>query len=155
MNIIYDKQQDLLVLELSTKNHADIFPFETDNVAVEIDLDENRNDDEDIISVAIRNAKAVVAQILDTGIIDTLDTLPQEPEAEAGLIWYEANSSMITGFGYDSQERFLEVAFIKTGRYRYYEVPPEVVEDLKKADSMGRYLQGNIIDHYLSERLND
>jgi len=155
MNIIYNKQQDLLILELSTKSHADIFPFETDNVAVEIDLDENRNDDEDVISVAIRNAKAVVGQILDTGIIDNIDAVPHEPEAEAGPVWYEANSTMIHGFSYDKQERTLEVAFIKTGRYRYYEVPFEVVEALKKADSMGCYLQENIIDHYLSERLND
>jgi len=44
---------------------------------------------------------------------------------------------MISAFGYDEAEGILEVAFHRTGVYRYYNVPLPVFEGLRDAGSKG------------------
>jgi hypothetical protein len=64
----------------------------------------------------------------------------------------DADSSMISAFGYDEAEGILEVAFHRTGVYRYYDVPLHVFEGLRDAESKGRYMRGHIIDMYPWEK---
>jgi len=68
------------------------------------------------------------------------------------MVWYDADSSMISAFGYDEAEVILEVAFHRTGVYRYYDVPLHVFEGLRDAESKGRYMRGYIIDVYPWEK---
>ncbi|MBI1878439.1 MAG: KTSC domain-containing protein [Chloroflexi bacterium] len=68
------------------------------------------------------------------------------------MVWYDADSSMISAFGYDEAERILEVAFHNTGVYRYYDVPKNVFEGLRDASSKGSYIRNMIIDMYPYEK---
>jgi hypothetical protein len=74
-----------------------------------------------------------------------------EPTKE-GVVWYDAESSMISAFGYDEAEGILEMAFHRTGVYRYYNVPLHVFEGLRDAGSKGSYMRAYIIDMYPSEK---
>jgi hypothetical protein len=65
-------------------------------------------------------------------------------EQEA-LRTYDADSSMISAFGYDQTTGILDVAFHRTGVYRYYDVPLHVFEGLRDASSKGRYMRATII----------
>ena len=49
------------------------------------------------------------------------------------------SSSSLRALGYDPDEQALEVAFHNGSVYRYEQVPPEVVQALLEADSLGRY----------------
>jgi hypothetical protein len=55
---------------------------------------------------------------------------------------------MISAFRYDRSTRTLEVMFHDTGVYRYLDVPIEVVDGLRQAESKGSYMQSMIIDVY-------
>ncbi len=62
-------------------------------------------------------------------------------------------SSVIANIGYDSRTQTLEVEF-HTGRvYQYFAVPAAVVEELRTADSMGRYFNQEIRPHYRSREI--
>lgn len=63
------------------------------------------------------------------------------------------HSSMLSAFGYDSQDRYLEVEFVKGGTYAYYNVPEEVFQSLLKAKSLGQFMWANIIDHYAYKKI--
>lgn len=151
MQFHYDKEQDILTIELTRKPDNDnIFPFEAQDFIVEIDLDEDSDDEDEIISLTIKNAKQFVGQILSLGI-EPIDPL-LIPTSRKGTIWHDADSSMISAFGYDEAEQILDVAFHKTGTYRYYNVPKEVVEGLHTAGSQGSYMRTHIIDVYPYEK---
>lgn len=62
--------------------------------------------------------------------------------------WEEVESSMISAFRYDESKHILEVKFRNTDTYRYLNVPAEVAEGLRQAESKGSYMQSNIIDIY-------
>jgi hypothetical protein len=55
---------------------------------------------------------------------------------------------MISAFRYDKSRHILEVKFQNTDTYRYLNVPVEVVEGLRQAESKGSYMQANVIDVY-------
>lgn len=57
-------------------------------------------------------------------------------------------SSMINGFGYDTEREVLTVEFKKGARYEYTDVPYSVYEDIKQAESTGRFFLREIKDHY-------
>ncbi len=57
-------------------------------------------------------------------------------------------SSNIASIRFDDEQRILEVAFHNGGTYEYYDVPPQVIEDFKIADSKGSFLAANIKGHY-------
>lgn len=67
---------------------------------------------------------------------------PKEPA------WEESDSSMISAFRYDESKQILEVRFRNEDTYRYLNVPGEVAEGLRQAESKGSYMQANVIDVY-------
>jgi hypothetical protein len=67
---------------------------------------------------------------------------PQEPA------WEEVDSSMLSSFRYDEDKKILEVTFQNSDTYRYLNVPAEVAEGLRQAESKGNYMQANVIDVY-------
>ena len=60
---------------------------------------------------------------------------------------------MIRAVGYDADKRILDVAFHRTGVYRYFDVPSKVVEGLLNAESKRNYMRVVIIDEYPWEKL--
>ncbi len=58
------------------------------------------------------------------------------------------NSSAIFAVGYDPRTKILEIEFKSGQLYRYKEVPRAVYDDLKKADSIGAYVNANIRDKF-------
>ena len=69
-------------------------------------------------------------------------------QPESGMIWHDADSSMISAYGYDAKKQVLAVAFNRSGVYRYQGVPRDVFEGLHEASSKGRYMRSMIIDYY-------
>ena len=65
----------------------------------------------------------------------------------------DVDSTLIHAIRYDDARRTLEISFNDDGTYRYYEVPPEVVEELLESESKGRYFVDYIKDTYLFTRL--
>jgi len=64
------------------------------------------------------------------------------------------NSSSLRALGYDPDEQALEVEFHNGALYRYEQVPPEVVQALLEADSLGRHFnQVFKPQHYAYRRL--
>ncbi|MCU0437676.1 MAG: KTSC domain-containing protein [Raineya sp.] len=63
------------------------------------------------------------------------------------------HSSMLATVGYDSQDKYLEVEFVKGGTYAYYNVPENVFQSLLKAKSLGQFMWANIIDHYAYKKI--
>ncbi|MCQ4259664.1 KTSC domain-containing protein [Stutzerimonas stutzeri] len=49
------------------------------------------------------------------------------------------SSRSLRELGYDPDKQALEVLFHNGSLYRYEQVPPEVVQALLEADSLGRY----------------
>ena len=49
------------------------------------------------------------------------------------------SSSSLRALGYDPEQQVLEVEFSSGALYRYEAVPPEVVQALLEADSLGRH----------------
>lgn len=65
------------------------------------------------------------------------------------IIRIPVDSSMLSAIGYDKKAKVLYAEFLNTGKiFAYEEVPEEVFEELKNADSVGRYMRANIIDIY-------
>ena len=67
---------------------------------------------------------------------------PDEP------VWEGVDSSMIAAFKYDEEAEELDVLFHNTGHYRYFDVPPDVIEGLRAASSKGSYMRDAVIDLY-------
>ena len=103
-----------------------------------------------LISISIANASRFVGRALAAGI--KVEGAPAVEPSKRGMVWYDADSSMISAFGYDEAEGTLEVAFHRTGVYRYYDVPLHVFEGLREASSKGRYMRSHIIDMYPWEK---
>lgn len=61
-------------------------------------------------------------------------------------------SSVIRHYVYDSARQCLAVAFMSGEAYRYFAVPPMVVEGLAQAPSKGRYFQDHIRDRFAYRR---
>ncbi len=64
------------------------------------------------------------------------------------VILYPVQSSMLASVGYDPQKQILYVLFNSGTAYEYHNVPPDVYQELLQAESIGQYMQENIIDHY-------
>jgi len=64
--------------------------------------------------------------------------------------WHIIQSTMLRAVSYDAEQRQLRVRFSNGGIYRYYAVPPEVVEALldPPQGSPGRYFNDNVRDSY-------
>ena len=64
-------------------------------------------------------------------------------------------STGIRWIRYDERARTLDVAFVNSGEYRYFDVEPEVYAWLSKVESKGRFLNRLVKEKYRYERLND
>lgn len=65
----------------------------------------------------------------------------------------DVESDLIHSIAYDEEQRTLDIRFHDSGTYRYYEVEPEVVEELLDAESKGHYFNDFIRDAYLFTQL--
>lgn len=153
LNVKYDAENDVLTFQLASKFYdEDIYPFETGDFTAEIDLDEDADDDEDVVSITIRNARAVIAQVIAAGV--PIDPPPSGRLPKPHMAWHNVDSRMIKAFGYMPNEAgILEVKFQDGRVYRYYDVPAEVVEKLHQAPSKGQFMNDMIIQVYTHERL--
>ena len=57
-------------------------------------------------------------------------------------------SSMLAAIGYDENLKALVVLYNSGKAYQYLEVPPQIFQGLLNAESKGRYMLDNVIDHY-------
>jgi hypothetical protein len=66
----------------------------------------------------------------------------------------KVDSSMIWAVDYSPETQVLEIAFRRTGIYRYTGVPPEIYEAMMQAPSIGNYVRSAIIGSYPESRLD-
>ena len=78
-----------------------------------------------------------------------------EEDLEGPRLQEEAvKSSGIRWIRYDERARTLDVAYVKSGEYRYFDVGPEVYAWLGKVESKGRFVNRLVKEKYRYERLN-
>jgi len=65
----------------------------------------------------------------------------------------KVESSMVWAVDYDSKTQVLEVAFKRTGVFRYEGVPPSEYRSMMRSDSIGSYMRSCIIGVYPERRL--
>lgn len=63
------------------------------------------------------------------------------------------DSSSLKSVGYDASEKTLEVEFHHGAVYVYLDVPQDVFEELKTAESKGRFFNSNIRSVYTHAKL--
>lgn len=64
-------------------------------------------------------------------------------------------STVIRRYAYDRDSAALDVTFTTGRRYRYFMVPPYVVDGLNDAFSKGRYFNARIRDRFPYEELDE
>lgn len=74
-------------------------------------------------------------------------------EALASMDMVSVESSNLSGIGYNAQLEVLQVAFNDGRLYVYFDVPPEVYQELLRAPSHGRYFYYNIRMSYSYEEV--
>jgi hypothetical protein len=60
-------------------------------------------------------------------------------------------SSVIRAFHYEPAEQRLDVRFVSGRRYSYFEVPPEVFEQMSRSFSKGEFFNAHIRNRYRFE----
>jgi tricorn protease-like protein len=144
MIIRYNRDKDALTVALRPEQSDETFAFEGGDFIAIVDEDDN------LVKITIANASRFIAEALAAGVKAEAGQAVQSKKSE--MVWYDADSSMISAFGYNEAEQILDVAFHKTGVYRYYEVPKKIFEGLRDASSKGSYLRSMIIDVYDYEK---
>lgn len=140
----YDRDSDVLTVSLAPRSRA-VSEYEGQGVVAVV------NDAGQLAEVRIGAAARFLEQALDAGVPMPRVRRPgAEPER---TVWVQADSTMISAFGYDEDARALEVVFRRGGAYRYYDVPSEVFHGLRLAPSKGRYMHDHIIGVYPWVRL--
>ena len=136
MPIQYDKTSDTLRINLG-QAVGDPYEFENGNFTVIVD------DNDGLVEIVIKEASHFLKQAMAVKIAGgKTAVLASKP------VWEDVDSSMISAFKYDEAEQILEVVFNRTGIYRYFDVPPDVVKGLREASSKGSYMRWAIIDMY-------
>lgn len=69
------------------------------------------------------------------------------------MIRIPVSSSNIASIGYDQKTQTLEVEFLKSGVYQYFDVPQAVYEEFISAESKGKYLANKIKGNYRYARV--
>jgi hypothetical protein len=144
MTVRYDQDTDTLTIILGPDPYNHSAPFETGDFTVYL------NEGDMITEITVANAGRFVTRALAAGV--KVEGGPAIKPQSQGIVWHDADSSMISAFGYDESTGVLEVAFHRSGVYRYFDVPMDVFEGLLKADSKGSYMRGFIIDIYHYEQ---
>lgn len=62
-------------------------------------------------------------------------------------------STGIRWIRYDERARTLDVAYVNSGEYRYFDVEPEVYAWLSKVESKGKFVNRLVKEKYRYERL--
>lgn len=62
-------------------------------------------------------------------------------------------STNVSEIGYDEERRILEIVFSSGGIYQYFEVPPQVYQELMNSGSIGQYLNSAIKGAYRYARV--
>ena len=70
--------------------------------------------------------------------------MPEESVKSTGIKWIR----------YDEGARTLDVAYVNSGEYRYFDVGPEVYAWLSRAESKGKFVNRLVKETYRYERLN-
>lgn len=65
----------------------------------------------------------------------------------------QVNSSNIKSIGYDAQSATLEVEFISTDIYQYFNVPDYLYQQFLNASSHGQFLNDNIRYNYRYQKI--
>ena len=68
---------------------------------------------------------------------------------------HQVESSSIASVGYSRAQEQLEIEFQSGSLYCYFEVPQAVYEDLRGAESVGRYFNAYVRPHYSYARLHE
>jgi len=78
------------------------------------------------------------------------------PETREGILLHEdaLKSSGIRSIRYDEHARTLDVAYVNSGEYRYFDVGPEVYAWLGRAESKGKFVNRLVKENYRYERLS-
>jgi hypothetical protein len=63
------------------------------------------------------------------------------------------DSSAAKSVGYESETHTLEVEYTSGGVYRYFWVPEAVYDALRFADSVGKFINAHIKEHYPHQRV--
>jgi len=66
---------------------------------------------------------------------------------------YSVASSNVAAVGYDPATETLEIEFLDSSVYQYYNVPENMHEQMMKAGSKGRFLHINIKNAYPYSRV--
>lgn len=72
------------------------------------------------------------------------------------MAWHEFapfTSSNIAAIRYDEDHLLLEVEFLNSTRYHYYEVPAHIAQAFDQAASKGGFLASTIKGHYRYSRV--
>ena len=62
-------------------------------------------------------------------------------------------STTVRSMGYQRRSRILEIEFQSGAMYQYFRVPARVYEEFRKAESKGKYFNGEIRDAYAFVRV--
>ena len=142
MTIRYDQKTDTLTIKLGPEPY-NAYPLEAGDFAVLV------GDNDDLVSITVANASRFVTRSVAAGV--KVEGAPAVPPPQ-GMVWHDADSSMISAFAYSEAKGILQVAFHRTGVYCYFDVPPHIFEGLRDASSQGRYMRSTIIDMYRYEK---
>lgn len=63
------------------------------------------------------------------------------------------DSTAVSAIAYRAREHALDVTFVSGGVYRYFDVPEEVFDRFRYAESAGRFMHEEILEQYEFERL--
>lgn len=140
MTFRYDAETDTLTVILGSQQFSPN-GFESPDGDLVAWLD----DGDSFVKLEITNVSQFIARAVTAGVKVEGVAAIEPPKDE--MKWYSADSSMISGFGYNEKTGVLEIAFNK-GVYRYFDVPLSVFEGLVSASSKGSYIRDYIIDMY-------
>lgn len=57
------------------------------------------------------------------------------------------DSSQIKSIGYSAEDKVFEIIYKNDAKYHYYDVAPELWEQAKQAESIGKFCHANIKNH--------
>ena len=62
-------------------------------------------------------------------------------------------SKVIRAFDYDPDARRLDIRFVSGRLYSYFEVPPDLVERMRRSFSKGEFFNAHVRDRFRAERV--
>ena len=78
--------------------------------------------------------------------------LPVEKKPMPQVTMFAVQSSTILGIGYDSDAQELHIIFVGNHEYVYRDVPPDLWQQFRGAESVGRFFAQHIKKQYRGER---